>query len=648
MSLRVYYEVLNQKGSPALFTDTLANRPAFGFQGRLFISTDSGQIFEDTGTAWTLIADAGVGGGTLSSVCLNGNTTATGIVITAVGLTSTTGTFSGIVTTPQVKASTSAGLSINANSGTQVADFGAGGSANITFFGGLSGTSANFSSNILVNTLTIGRGSGTNNSTNSAIGVNVLNANTTGDANTGIGYLSMQQNTTGYGNTSIGNRSLNSNTIGYLNSAFGSQALQDNTTGTYNAALGVSSLISNTTGSNNTAVGWSSGSTNTTGSNNIFIGQASGGGITAGSFNTIIGTYTGTAGLSSNIVLADGQGNVRYRWDGTNNVFGNPLSGTSASFSSTVTGSSLIKSGGTAAQILAADGSVITAGTNITISGGTISSSSTAIAIGGSITSATAGSVLFAGTSGVLQQDNSNFFWDDTNNRLGIGTTNPLVSFQIGNNSASYYMNIAGSLTSTYIGSDNNGTYIGNDNANPIRFVPNNTEAMRITSVGELLVGTTSDSFYNGSVQGTGLFGSNGFIAASRNGGSAAFFNRYTSTGDIVNFRYAGSNVGSISYNGVNTLYNATSDYRLKEDLKEYNALEIISKLKTYDYKWKESGIRDYGMVAHELQEILPNYVNGEKDAVNKNGKIEPQGVDYSKIVPILIKAIQELNAKLN
>ena len=64
------------------------------------------------------------------------------------GLSGTTGTFSGILTTPQVKASTSAGLSINANSGTQVADFGAGGSANITFFGGLSGTSATFSSTL--------------------------------------------------------------------------------------------------------------------------------------------------------------------------------------------------------------------------------------------------------------------------------------------------------------------------------------------------------------------------------------------------------------------------------------------------------------------------------------------------------------------
>ena len=88
MSVRVFYDILNQKGTPAMYTDTFSNRPVYGYAGRLFISTDSGQIFEDTGSAWTLIADAGVGGGTLSSVCLNGNTTATGIVITAGGLSS--------------------------------------------------------------------------------------------------------------------------------------------------------------------------------------------------------------------------------------------------------------------------------------------------------------------------------------------------------------------------------------------------------------------------------------------------------------------------------------------------------------------------------------------------------------------------------
>jgi len=78
------------------------------------------------------------------------------LIDTPLTITRSTGnaTFSGILITPQVKAATSAGLSINANSGTQVADFGAGGSANITFFGGLSGTNATFSSSATANSFT--------------------------------------------------------------------------------------------------------------------------------------------------------------------------------------------------------------------------------------------------------------------------------------------------------------------------------------------------------------------------------------------------------------------------------------------------------------------------------------------------------------
>jgi hypothetical protein len=173
-------------------------------------------------------------------------------------------------------------------------------------------------------------------------------------------------------------------------------------------------------------------------------------------------------------------------------------------------------------------------------------------------------------------------------------------------------------------------------------------ERMRITSGGDVLVGTTDDAFFNGSVRGIGFYGSNGFIAASRSSSTCAFFNRFTTTGDIVQLRYAGSNVGSISYNGTNTLYNSTSDYRLKEDLKDYNGLEIVSKLKTYDFNWKDADVRDYGMIAHELQEVLPSYVNGEKDELDEEGNIKPQGVDYSKIVPILIKAIQELKTEID
>jgi hypothetical protein len=101
-------------------------------------------------------------------------------------------------------------------------------------------------------------------------------------------------------------------------------------------------------------------------------------------------------------------------------------------------------------------------------------------------------------------------------------------------------------------------------------------------------------------------------------------------------FENANGAVGTIFTSGSSTSYNTSSDYRLKEDLKEINGLEKVSAIKVYDFKWKASNERTDGVLAHELAEVLPYAVNGEKD-----GK-QMQGVDYSKIVPVLVKAIQE------
>jgi hypothetical protein len=99
--------------------------------------------------------------------------------------------------------------------------------------------------------------------------------------------------------------------------------------------------------------------------------------------------------------------------------------------------------------------------------------------------------------------------------------------------------------------------------------------------------------------------------------------------------------VGSIFTDGSSTSYNTSSDYRLKQDLKDYNGIDLISKIKTYDYEWKSDNTRSFGVLAHELQEIIPYAVTGEKDAK------EMQSVDYSKLVPVLVKAIQEQQAQI-
>jgi hypothetical protein len=113
--------------------------------------------------------------------------------------------------------------------------------------------------------------------------------------------------------------------------------------------------------------------------------------------------------------------------------------------------------------------------------------------------------------------------------------------------------------------------------------------------------------------------------------------------GSVENVRFynASTTVGTISTTGSATSYNTTSDYRLKQDLKDFNGLDLLTKIKTYDYEWKSDKSRSYGVIAHELQSVINYAVTGVKDGE------QMQGVDYSKIVPVLIKAIQEQQTQI-
>jgi hypothetical protein len=117
-------------------------------------------------------------------------------------------------------------------------------------------------------------------------------------------------------NVAIGNNALLV-TTGSKNFGMGSEALSSNTTGQSNVGIGTSALTKNTTGESNTAIGDSAGF-NVSGSNNTFIGASSGYNI-SGSNNTILGRYQGSSGetLTNNIILADGQGQVKAQYSGS-------------------------------------------------------------------------------------------------------------------------------------------------------------------------------------------------------------------------------------------------------------------------------------------------------------------------------------------
>ena len=109
-------------------------------------------------------------------------------------------------------------------------------------------------------------------------------------------------------------------------------------------------------------------------------------------------------------------------------------------------------------------------------------------------------------------------------------------------------------------------------------------------------------------------------------------------------FDASNNDAGSVQNGGgASTVYNTSSDYRMKEDFRPLeNGLERLSKLNPIKFKWKHYDIEQEGFLAHEAQEVFPDAVTGDKDGIDKYGKPEMQQMDYGRITPLLVKAIQE------
>jgi hypothetical protein len=171
------------------------------------------------------------------------------------------------------------------------------------------------------------------------------------------------------------------------------------------------------------------------------------------------------------------------------------------------------------------------------------------------------------------------------------------------------------------------------------------TSRARIDSSGNLLVGTTSSA-----PNGVGA----GFqINYAAGAGSTINIGHPSSAGSGYSyaiFSYNNTIIGSIGQNGTTGVtYNTSSDYRLKENIKPMTgALAKVAALKPCTYTWKSDGSDGEGFIAHELAEVCPDAVTGEKDAVDEEGNIKPQGIDTSFLVATLTAAIQELKAELD
>ena len=169
-------------------------------------------------------------------------------------------------------------------------------------------------------------------------------------------------------------------------------------------------------------------------------------------------------------------------------------------------------------------------------------------------------------------------------------------------------------------------------------FVSNGSEKARFASDGNLYIAKTSDT-----ATGVGLtLSGGGFIRAVRNE-ICGVFNRQGSDGTLLSFARSNSGVGAISVTTSATTYNTSSDRRLKSNIQDAaSASDKIDAIQVRQFDWNiDDSHQDYGLIAQELQPIEPLAVTGDADSD------EMMGVDYSKLVPMLIKEIQELRGRV-
>ena len=190
----------------------------------------------------------------------------------------------------------------------------------------------------------------------------------------------------------------------------------------------------------------------------------------------------------------------------------------------------------------------------------------------------------------------------------------------------------------------NNGTGVGSGG---IRIQTNGTEKWRIDSAGRMT--NAFDAINSSILQVAGNSVGGGVVnfidpdvsvATSNHILRCTFSVDTDSQGKFIAFYDSGGNIGSVSQNGAAAVsFNTTSDERLKENIVDASSqLNVINNIQVREFDWKSSNKHDIGMIAQELNEVIPNLVQEGGDDVTE----EPWVVDYGKLTPYLVKAIQE------
>jgi hypothetical protein len=179
------------------------------------------------------------------------------------------------------------------------------------------------------------------------------------------------------------------------------------------------------------------------------------------------------------------------------------------------------------------------------------------------------------------------------------------------------------------------------------------TEAVRINSSQQLLVGTTASlaSFNDGRLEVLSKASQLAIVADATASSAIGIGIRGNTSTTAVSFFNASdaATCGTIVLNSGSTSYNTSSDYRLKENVAEVtDGITRLQQLKPSRFNFIADPNKTVdGFIAHEVQDIVPEAITGDKDAVDDEGNPVYQGIDQSKLVPLLTAALQEAIAKI-
>ena len=230
----------------------------------------------------------------------------------------------------------------------------------------------------------------------------------------------------------------------------------------------------------------------------------------------------------------------------------------------------------------------------------------------------------------------------DSSGNVGIGATSAGNKLQISNggaNGVEFDVALASGTESKMLSINRTSSAYTplNYDASLHKFFISGGQKMQLDASGNLLVGKTAVDVTTAGTQ----LESTGTVGITRDSATNLILNRKTSDGTIVSIRRDNTEVGSISATTTLTSYNTTSDQRLKTNIVDA-PLGNIDSIKVRSFDWiADNSHQEYGMVAQELIEVAPYAVHQPQNPD------EMMAVDYSKLVPMMIREIQDLRARL-